>query len=299
VASGGALRAAVTGTLAFVLLAACAGAGAGPRRAQPDPARSVVALDEAVDVVVGGRRLTARCAGDPDDPSVVLVSGLGLDMRRSWRSVQPRIGAFARVCAYDRLGVGRSERARRPQTFADMAYALRSVIAELDLREPVVVVAHSLGGMVAAELARQDPDVVGGLVLIDAPGPGYPEQLLRRLPTRAGAAGSQVRAAWESLLDPASNPERLDGARSFAAADALGGLGDVPLIALTHSISYLGATLRPRQAADLESAWEKGQHRWLALSSRAWLERVDLAGHFIQDDHPAVVVDTVSQLLVR
>jgi pimeloyl-ACP methyl ester carboxylesterase len=291
------VRAAVAGTLAVSLLAACEGSSADSAAVPPRNEPSAVEPDEVIDVLVGGRRFATRCAGDTGAPPVMLVSGVGRAMDRSWRSVQPRIGAFARVCAYDRLGVGRSARPNRPQTFADMASDLRVVVDEVFLDPPVVVVAHALGGMVAAELAAEFPASVASLLLLDAPGPGYPQRLLQRLPRRDGAAGARLRAEWEDLLDPADNPERLDGRAAFAAIDALPPLDNVPLVALTHSISRPGGALRPRQAADLESAWEAGQNRWLALSPRARLERVDLAGHLIQDDQPDVVVERVRELV--
>jgi pimeloyl-ACP methyl ester carboxylesterase len=287
----------VVGGLAASLLAGCAGPSASPSAVLPDSEPTAAALEDVVDVLVGGRELATRCAGDVDAPPVILVSALGQPMNSSWSSVQPRIGAFARVCAYDRLGVGQSDRPIRPQTFADMADDLRAVVDEVFLQPPVVVVAHSLGGMVAAELAAEYPASVASLLLLDAPGPGYPQRLLQRLPPRDGAPGSQLRDEWEALLDPTRNPERLDGRTAFAAIDALPPLDNVPLLALTHSISEPGDSLRPRQAADLESAWEEGQVRWLTLSPRARLERVPLAGHAIQDDRPDVVVDRVRELV--
>jgi pimeloyl-ACP methyl ester carboxylesterase len=294
---GGVVRALVAGTLAAGLIGACASDGSDPPLAAPGGAAEATEPGDVVEVLVGGRRFATRCAGAEEDPPVMLVSGLGVDMTRSWDSVQARLGGFARVCAYDRLGVGASDRARRPQTFEDMAADLRDVMAELSLKEPVLLVAHSLGGMVAAELVEQSPKAVAGLLLVDAPGPGYPQRVLQRLPRQAGAAGSALRESWEDLLEPRTNPERLDGQESFAAAAGMATLGNVPLLALTHSISELGESVRPRQAADLESAWEESQNRWLALSPRARLERVDLAGHFMQDDQPDVVVDRVRELL--
>src|SRR3990170_4289665 len=54
----------------------------------------------------------------------------------------------------------------------------------LALQPPVVVVAHSLGGLVAVSLAQQDRKAAAGLLLLDAIGPGYPRAVLDRLPDK-------------------------------------------------------------------------------------------------------------------
>lgn len=282
--------------LACLVLAACAGADEAVRADGSVNAR-VAPLGDVVTVEVGGRSFATRCAGDEDDRAVMLVSGLGMDMDVSWTSVQSRIGTFARVCAYDRLGVGASTAPPAAQTFQDMAQDLDRVMKGLGLQRPVVLVAHSLGGMVAMAFTQQNRDDVAAMLLLDATGPGYPQRVLDRLPRRSGASGGEERDDWEALLDPASNPERLDGRTSFAEADSYAPLGDLPLHVLTHSISEHRSTTSPRQQADLESAWEGGQHRWLALSTAAVLERVDLAGHAIQRDQPDVVVQRVGELV--
>ena len=282
--------------LACLVLAACAGADEAVRADGSVNAR-VAPLGDVVTVEVGGRSFATRCAGDEDDRAVMLVSGLGMDMDVSWTSVQSRIGTFARVCAYDRLGVGASTAPPAAQTFQDMAQDLDRVMKGLGLQRPVLLVAHSLGGMVAMAFTQQNRDDVAAMLLLDATGPGYPQRVLDRLPRRSGASGSEERDDWEALLDPAGNPERLDGRASFAEADSYAPLGDLPLVVLTHSIAEHRSSTSPRQQADLESAWEGGQQRWLALSTASVLERVDLAGHAIQRDQPDVVVQRVRELV--
>jgi pimeloyl-ACP methyl ester carboxylesterase len=220
-------------------------------------------------------------------------------MGDSWEDVQARIGTVARVCAYDRLGVGDSGRPPRSQTFEDMAATLDVVVAKLDLQLPLVLVAHGLGGMVAATWAAEHPDDVRGLLMVDATGPGYPRHALDLLPRSGGSAAAELRDDVEALLDPSENVEHLDGRVAFADVENLPPLGDVAMTVLTRSIVDVGADVRPRQAANLESAWEEGQNQWLGLSSQARLERVDLAGHQIQHDQPQVVVARARELVGR
>ena len=242
-----------------------------------------------------GHRFAVRCAGDEQDPPVLLVSDLATPMERDWDSVQGRIGASARVCAYDRLGVGGSGRAPQSQTFEDMATDLRAVVTSLRLEPPLLLVAHGIGGMVAVTAMQQAPDLAGGLLLLDAAGPGYPQAALDRLAGSRQAAAE--RDTWARLLRPDGNREHLDGRQAFAQAQAFRSLGPVPMVALTHSIAEHAPGTPPRRQADLESAWEAGQNAWLALAGAGRLERVDLAGHDIAADQPDVVVERVIELL--
>ncbi len=286
---------------AALLLSACV-VSDGTAEVPDDPEVSGVAvapIEDPVAVEVDGKRISTRCAGDAGEPSVMLVSGLGAPMDRTWDPVQGQIGAFARVCAYDRLGVGASGRPPRSHTFQGIAAQLDLVMQALELDRPVVLVAHALGGMVAAAYAQEHADDVAGLVLLDAAGPGYPESLLQRLPRKSGAQGGAERDVWEERLDPRANREHLDGRSAFAEADSFTPIGDVPLVALTHSIPEHLDSTTPEQQADLESAWEAGQHRWLALSSQSTLERVDLAGHDLQEDAPLAVVEWVRAFVER
>lgn len=292
-------RAAAAAALAAILLAGCA---LSDEVAVPSgtKVRAVeeVRVGDVTRVRVGGRGFATQCAGKAESPGVLLVAAEGRPMGEAWSSVQGRIGAFARVCAYDRLGVGESGRPPAAQTFDDMAADLLGVLDDLGLTEPVVLVGQSLGGMVATTAASRAPDRVAGVLLLDAPGPGYPAAVLDRLPAD-GRRGAEERARWSDLWSPSGNPEHLDGRRAFAAAASLDLRDDVPLVALTHSIAEHPDTTSARQQADLESAWEAGQNGWLRLSSAGQLERVDLAGHDIAADRPQLVVSRVRELLPR
>jgi pimeloyl-ACP methyl ester carboxylesterase len=98
--------------------------------------------------------------------SVLLLHGLA-GYAGEWASTASDLSGHARVVAFDARGHGESERfpadVSRAAHVADAGF----VIDALELA-PTVVVGHSLGGQSALLLAAQYPEVVRGLVVVEA-----------------------------------------------------------------------------------------------------------------------------------
>lgn len=126
----------------------------------------------------------------PSDLTVVLVHGftarLGeFDLQRA--ALQGR----ARVVLYDQRGHGLSRRGRvRAPTIEQLARDLEVVLDHAAPAGPVVLLGHSMGGMVLMALARQRPDLFGprvvGVFLLATSAGGLVE---------AGPVGAMVRLA--------------------------------------------------------------------------------------------------------
>jgi pimeloyl-ACP methyl ester carboxylesterase len=304
-AAGGAVRTArrwgapvATVALVTALVASAGGCGLLDEKdtTTSSSANTLAPLTATQKVVVGGRQIATRCAGSTGDPSVLLVSGYDTELSQSWDRVQPSIGGFARVCAYDRLGVGNSDEPPGRQSFADMADELDGVIDALKLERPVVLVAHSLGGMVAATWAEEHRQDLAALVFVDATPPSFVDAALRTLPADPAAKGGELRAGLANLLAPRANAEHLAGRASFDPPAVFSPVGSQPVVALSHSISEWG-DLRRRDAARLDSAWVGGQQAWADLSSQGRVQIVDQAGHFIQNDQPQALVAAVHEVV--
>jgi pimeloyl-ACP methyl ester carboxylesterase len=82
--------------------------------------------------------------------------------------VQPRVAEFARVCSYDRAGVGESDPASTPRTSADVVADLYALLGAAGVPEPYVLVGSSFGSMVIRLFASTYPEEIAGLVLVDA-----------------------------------------------------------------------------------------------------------------------------------
>jgi pimeloyl-ACP methyl ester carboxylesterase len=117
------------------------------------------------EMIRGGVRLAWRDFGG-DGQSVLLLHGLA-GHADEWAQTASWLTARCRVVALDARGHGRSERfpadVSRDAVVADAVF----VVEQLRL-QPVVVVGQSVGGLTALSLAARQPELVRGLVLVDA-----------------------------------------------------------------------------------------------------------------------------------
>ena len=134
-------------------------------------AQQRVAVADDVEIAY---EVTGPAAG----PAVVLLHGLG-EGAASWDPVVPALAARHRVHALDLRGHGASSWPRR-YSFEAMRDDVATLIDALGLGE-VILVGHSMGGVVAYLLALGRPDLVAALVVEDVP-PPFPRT--RALPQR-------------------------------------------------------------------------------------------------------------------
>lgn len=263
---------------------------------------------------VGGRKLHMHCKGAAKGPRVIFEAGLSQYTANSTYGIaQDAIAPFARVCTYDRAGLGWSDPAPQNWTQEGMAEDLHALLAASKERGPVLIVAHSMGGLVARQYIRKYPKDVVGLVLLDATS----DEDFAELKAAAAAVVPQLDAAIASStpgvpvvgmpagtapeMTMAFTPEILRGVKmEFEALDRLptemkqaggfGNLGDLPLIVVRR-----GKTSQPANEADMSH--QRIQENLAKLSTRGSLIVATNSGHTIALDEPAVVGDAVRKLL--
>jgi len=144
---------------------------------------------------VDGTRL--RLIDSGNGTPVVFIHGFGASIY-GWRyQLPPTVTAGYRVVAFDNRGFGFSDKPAHGYTNAAYAHLVVSLLDSLGIASAVLV-GHSMGGAIAAEVALTYPDRVRGLVLIDAAGYGvrWPGVLkLARWP-QVGAVVTRFRARW-------------------------------------------------------------------------------------------------------
>lgn len=253
---------------------------------------STATLEAEQDLVVDGHHFKAQCTGQ--GLSVLLVMGYGGTMQ-DWGDLPTRLGATARTCMYDRLGIGRSDSPPAVQTFEDIADDLDGVISALRLPRPVVVVAHSLGGPIAVTWAAHHQPDARALVLLDPSPPGFQTALASLMPP-PDPGDLELAAMIEHnrrFDDPVTNLESLDP-KSWAAYDRISRL-HVPLWVL---VAEQFQPLPPAvDAAKVTAAWKAGQRRLAGLSSNSHLVTAAGADHIIWQGRLDLVLSAVANAL--
>lgn len=141
-----------------------------------EPRRSHISLDSGR---LATREWGESTAGHTD---VLLIHG-GAAHSGWWDHVAPALAQRRRVIAFDLSGHGDSTR-RAEYSVDQWAAEAQAVIDQAALTAAPVVVGHSLGGIVAATLARRTSSDLGGVVVVDSP--------LDLEPPTAPAAASDV-----------------------------------------------------------------------------------------------------------
>jgi pimeloyl-ACP methyl ester carboxylesterase len=217
--------------------------------------------------------------------TVIFEAGLG-DTLDVWKAVQPLTAAgCTRTLAYNRAGYEGSDPANGPRDSATIVSELRTELRRRGIRPPYVLVGHSLGGLYMQYFARNYPNEVAGLVLIDSthwnqglqvdksattPYAGrravtlFMPWIMRRELTDSNAAGEQVRASPHPQYVP-----------TIVLSSTRGPQGETP------AARALAARLQDEIASDFPDA------RHL---------RVDDSGHYIQRDRPEVVIEAAREL---
>lgn len=253
------------------------------------------------------------CIGN-GTPTVIFESGLDVDGLLAWSNVQPQIAELTRACAYDRAGIMWSAPRGGVRDAKTLVAELRALLANASEAPPYVMVGHSLGGPLVRVFAEAaGADAVKGVVLVDS---SHPEQLTRApLPDGDGAPPATLLRVLSAtgvlrLMDEQGDPGLSEEARlragafcpqsvpallaeyaaldaTFQQAGASAPLGDRPLVVLT-------ALDKP---PELREPWQVLQRELAALSTNSDQRLVPNSGHYIQHEHPDVVVTAVRDVV--
>jgi pimeloyl-ACP methyl ester carboxylesterase len=146
----------------LLLGVACA---AGAASSRVDPALDVYARPQRLVQLADGRRMNVLCEGS-GLPTVILEAGAG-GSTLEWHRVQPAIARLARVCSYDRAGLGFSDRGPLPRSANAVVSDLERLLKAAGIHPPYVMVAHSLGSYYVRLYTDRHLSEVVGMVLVD------------------------------------------------------------------------------------------------------------------------------------
>jgi pimeloyl-ACP methyl ester carboxylesterase len=108
--------------------------------------------------------------GPVEGPLVLALHGLG-GSHLNWSAVGPGLRHHARVVALDLVGHGLTPTASRTPDMEGHRRLVAGVLAVLAAERPgggpALLMGNSMGGLVAAMQAAEEPDTVAGLILVD------------------------------------------------------------------------------------------------------------------------------------
>ncbi|MEU2674966.1 alpha/beta hydrolase [Streptomyces sp. NPDC007164] len=148
--------------------------------------------------------------------TIVLDSGGGEDSSQ-WKDLVPKLHADtgATVITYDRAGLGKSDVVPGPWKVDSAVSDLKSGLEQLGVTKNVTLVSHSQAGEIASYLAKDNPKMFSGAVLVDANLPPFFTD--EEIPRLLAASQPQVDEAKKDPDKP-ENRQIISTAEGFALA---------------------------------------------------------------------------------
>ena len=236
-------------------------------------------------VDVGGHGLQFLVGGQ-GSPAVIFEGGFGTGIA-SWSTVQRDVAAFAQTVSYDRAGIGQSDPGPKPRSAKQIAAELHTALEKAGVKPPYVMVGHSFGGIYVRVFADMYPKEVVGLVLIDPSQESFNDWLVKNQPDRVKAGQSNIAKASEGVQ------------AEFAGVDTSYAQARVAKVPEGIPVTILTATEDDSMPAEARKLWIEKHKEWAATVPASKHIVVDKATHFIQAQQPALVVDSIKQVLKR
>jgi pimeloyl-ACP methyl ester carboxylesterase len=220
---------------------------------------------------VGAETLHLHCQGT-GTPTVVLLGGQG-STTSSWADFRDRLGPEVRTCAWDYPGVGWSTGAPM-MTASRAAAALDGTLTAAGIARPVLLVAHSIGGLTARLFVGQHPQAVSGVVLFDPTVPSFSRMFDEK----------EFRPGW-------------DGTTSADEVEQVTSWPDIPFQILRHDPAVYAE--QNVWSSTVEAQWGAAQAAYAALAPHGRVSVVPGSGHFVFQDAPATSVAAVRHVLAE
>jgi len=230
-------------------------------------------------------------------PVVVFENGLGAGLA-TWNAVQDEASRFTETFSYNRAGYDGSPAGSGTRDAATVVGELRALLAERGLSPPYVLVGHSLGGLFMQYYARNFPDEVAGLVLVDS---SHWDQLnrMRRAFPEVAARAIEERNRSSGITGMESDAFDMTG-REVSSSPPL---RPMPFIVLSAGRQpeatappSTGSNVRTRRGITV-GFWLELQRELAGQLPEARHTIVRRSGHFIQLEQPQYVWAAVRDIV--
>jgi len=245
---------------------------------------------------VGKYKLLYQCFGE-GSPAVIVEAALGDRpvSSKTWARVIQGVYGTTRICIYNRASV---------RTSQDVAEDLHTLLGQIPLTGPSILVAHSLGGYHVRVYADLYPEDVAGIILVDTSHPDQRAAFATAYPTYSPdelPAITEGRIVDVNGAVPLSQMDGLDFNVSSEQVRQAGSLGDIPLIIISQSATNLNnwasAGFDEDDEERFSATWQSLQDDLASLSSNSTRITSENASHMIPHDDPQIIIDAILQMV--
>jgi pimeloyl-ACP methyl ester carboxylesterase len=257
-------------------------------------------------VDIGYHKLFVSQNGPRDTKfTIVFVSGAG-GGSKDWTKVIKMLPPGIRTVAYDRAGAGKSEQGVLPETMAQEALELHTLLHASGIRGPLIIVGQSLGGLIARLYTERYEKNIVGIVLVD---PTHESSVLGSM-----KYGGWVRLREKATGKPVPKPQLkmkisagYDSTADYMAEEFqqmyLSAMKN-PQALMNRPLIVIGAGIRNQppgtpngQWSELRTERDKQIRDLTSLSGNAKFILDPASGHSIQNDNPAIVAKSIQMII--
>lgn len=211
-----------------------------------------------------------------------------------WDPIFEKIAQKTKVIRYSRIGNGGSSPLIKNYSSEQYAQEAALVLEALNIKQPVIYVAHSYGAYIARRFSATYPDKVSALMLIE-PASEHDVDIMRKIDL-ALAEKQIAQVKLDDLVNGMSN-QYLD----FWSKRPLPDYPQIPNIPVT-----VIASIKKFENPSLLFFTDEGRKLWGQLHTD-WVNKfpqgkivlTDKSYHYPQNDEPAMVVSEILELLSR
>lgn len=226
-------------------------------------------------------------------PTLVLDAGGGEDSSY-WNALVPQLSRTtgSQIITYDRAGMGASDEVAGPWNPRRAASDLQAGLQELGITRDAVLVSHSQAGEVATYVARANPDLLSGAVLVDANVPQFfTDTQIQRL---IALTTPQIEAL-EKQPSTKANRQLIATAKDFGpthhAYHEVSWPDSVP-------VSYIVSAKTPFDGSPQDvRRWQDAAAAFVAAGPDRTLITARGSSHDVPKDKPALVLEEVEKMV--
>lgn len=243
-------------------------------------------LDEQF-VELGTHKLATYTIASDSKYLVVFESGLGND-HAIWQNkkVAEGISVKSAIVIYDRAGYGKSTIDHTARDINRLRIELELVVNQYAKGRKVVLVGHSLGGMVIRDYAIKNAEKVAGLLFVD---PSH-ESVLH--PTQAAEDILYNSMSTTNGPDFGGTKETRQLIEDAQYMATLGNLPDIPVVVLTGMQLDAGSTGNTQDLYNAHELLKSGVTDFTHIADTK-------SGHFIMIDNPGLVIENFNLLFSK